>query len=76
MRQSRSIKVSSGKLPAIAAVKVRINAALVIERPSDPRRRLAVFEFYAKAVRREGFKPPADLGQAFLYLPTPLDSSP
>ena len=50
--------------------------ALVIELPSDPRRRLAVFEFYAKAVRREGFKPPADLGQAFLYLPTPLDSSP
>lgn len=45
--------------------------ALVIELPNDPRQRLAVFELYAKTARLEGFKPPADLGQAYLYLPTP-----
>ena len=45
--------------------------ALVIELSSDPKQRLAVFELYAKAVRRVGYKPMADLGQAFLYLPTP-----
>ena len=43
--------------------------ALIVELPADPRRRLAVFEFYAKQVRNLGFRPMADLGQTYLYLP-------
>lgn len=44
--------------------------ALVVELPSDPNSRLAVFQLYAKQVRSLGFPPMADFGQSYLYLPT------
>ena len=42
---------------------------LVVQLPADPKKRLAVFNLYAKQVRLYGFTPRADTGQKFLFIP-------